>query len=61
MGGNKVKMPRWEAFVRVVHTLALSKNASAARLLHKMRRQFPGTAPSGDKYLAVVSDTDMQL
>jgi hypothetical protein len=59
--GNKVKMPRWEAFVRIIHTLALNKDASAARLLHKMRTEFPGTAPPGEKYLAVVTDADMRV
>ena len=61
VGGKKKEMPRWEAFVRLVHTLALNKDASAARLLHKMRKQFPGTAPSGDKYLFVLSDADMAV
>ena len=54
-------MTRWEAMVRKVQTLALSKDASAARLLHQMRKQFPGSAPPGDKYLAVLSDNDMKV
>src|SRR5262245_11177433 len=35
--GGQVMMTRWEAMVRQVHNLALKKDASAARLLHKLR------------------------
>jgi hypothetical protein len=61
VGGNTVKMPRLEALFRLLQTLALSKNASAARLLYKLRRQFPGTAPAGDKHLTVTYDSDVNL
>ena len=61
VGGKKREMPRWEAFVQLVHTLALKQDASAMRLLHKMRKEFPGTSPSGDKYLCVLSDADMAV
>ena len=59
--GDEVMMTRWEALVRQVHTLALNRDPSASRLLHKMRKLFPTGAPPGDKYLVVVSDTDMKL
>src|ERR1700732_3680789 len=59
--GNEVMMTRWEALVRQVQALALKRDAGAARLMHKIRRRFPGKAPSGVKYLAVVSDDDMKL
>src|ERR1700688_203829 len=59
--GNEVMMTRWEALVRQVHTLALNRDPGASRLLHKMRKLFPGSAPPGDKYLVVVSDDDMKL
>jgi hypothetical protein len=61
LGGRIIMMSRWEAFVRMVQTLTLNKDQGAARLLYKMRRQFPGTAPSGDKYLAVTPDSDRDL
>jgi Family of unknown function (DUF5681) len=54
-------MTRWEALVRQVQNLALSKDSSAARLLHQMRKKFPGSAVPGDKYIWVVSDADMKL
>jgi hypothetical protein len=54
LDGSKVKMKRWEALVRQAQTLALNKDASAARLLHQMRKRFPGNAPSGEKYLQVL-------
>jgi hypothetical protein len=61
LNGDKLMMPRLEALFRMLQNLALNKNASAARLLHKVRRQFPGEAPSGDKYLMVVYDSDRDL
>jgi hypothetical protein len=54
-------MTRWEALARMVQNLALSKDPSAARLLHQMRRKFPGKAAPGGKYTLVVSDNDMKL
>jgi hypothetical protein len=59
--GAKVMMTRWEAFLREIHTLALNKDASAARLLHQLRRQFPGNAAPADRQILVVSDADMKL
>jgi len=59
--GGTMVMTRWEAFVRQIHTLALCKDASAARLLHQIRRQFPGKAAPGDRHILVVSDDDMEL
>jgi hypothetical protein len=29
--------------------------------MQKMRRQFPGSAPPGDKFLSVLSDNAMKL
>jgi hypothetical protein len=54
-------MTRWEALARMVQDLALNKDPSAARLLHQMRKKFPGNAVPGDKYIWVVSDADMKL
>ena len=59
--GGTVTMTRWEAFLRQIHTLALNKDASAARLLHQIRRQFPGNAPPGNRHILVVSDNDMKI
>jgi Family of unknown function (DUF5681) len=41
--GNET-MTRWEALARMVQNQALSKDPSAARLLHQMRKKFPGKA-----------------
>jgi hypothetical protein len=59
--GSPNQMTRWEALVRQVQNLALSKDPSAARLLYQMRKKFPGKAVPGDKFIWVVSDTDMKL
>jgi hypothetical protein len=58
---GQAMMPRWEALLRQIHTLALNKNASAARLLHQIRKQFPGNAAPGDRHILVVSDNDMKF
>jgi hypothetical protein len=59
--GKQIKMTQWEALVRTVQTLALNKDPAASRLLHKMRKTFPGSAAPSAKYLMVVSDDDMKL
>ena len=61
INGNEEIMTRWEALIRQVQALALKRDAGAARLMHKIRRQFPGSAPPCVKYLAVVSDADMKV
>ncbi len=58
---GKEIMTRWEALVRMVQNSALNKDPSAARLLHQMRKKFPGKALPGDKYIWVVNDADMKL
>jgi Family of unknown function (DUF5681) len=58
--GNET-MTRWEALARQVQNLALDRDPSAARLLHQMRKKFPGKAAPGDKYIWVVSDDDLKL
>ena len=60
---DRVSMSRWEAFVRQIQTLALNNNASAARLLHQLRKQFPrneGFAP-GEKIVFIISENDAKL
>ncbi|MHC2335453.1 DUF5681 domain-containing protein [Bradyrhizobium sp. USDA 4454] len=61
LDGDQVIMTRWEALLRQIHTLALNKDAGAARLLHQVRKQYPGSAAPGDKVIMVVSDQDMKL
>jgi hypothetical protein len=55
------KMTRWEALVRQVQNLALSKDSSAARLLYQMRQKFPGKAAPREKFIYVLNDEDMKL
>ncbi|MBR0829834.1 hypothetical protein JQ596_30330 [Bradyrhizobium manausense] len=61
LDGRQVMMTRWEALLRQIHTLALNKDAGAARLLHQMRKRYPGSAAPGDKFIMVLSDNDMKL
>lgn len=61
LDGGQMMMTHWEALLRQIHTLALNKDAGAARLLHQIRKQFPGSAAPGDKFITVVSDDDMKL
>jgi hypothetical protein len=58
---GKKTMTRWEALARMVQNLALRKDPSAARLLHQMRKKFPGKAAPGGKNILVVSGNDMKL
>jgi hypothetical protein len=58
--GGKFMMTRWEAFAHQIHTQALNKDPSAARLLHQLRTQFPGSVAPGDKSILVVSDAQMK-
>src|ERR1700750_3046060 len=39
--GRRERMTHWEALLRQIHTLALNKDAGAARLLDQIRKQFP--------------------
>jgi hypothetical protein len=61
LDGAQVIMTRWEALLRQIHTLALNKDAGAARLLHQIRKQHPGSAAPADKFIMVLSDHDMKL
>jgi len=53
--GAPVMMTRWEALVRQIHIMA-HKNPSAARLLHQIRKEFPGKGSPAVKSILVVSD-----
>jgi uncharacterized protein DUF5681 len=59
--GSKVVMTYWEALLRQIHTLALNRDAGAARLLHQIRKRFPGNAAPGGKFILVVTDEDLKL
>jgi hypothetical protein len=54
-------MTRWEALMRQIQTLSLNKDAGAARLLQRIRKEFPTNASPAEKYIAVLSDNDMKL
>jgi Family of unknown function (DUF5681) len=60
-GGNQW-MTRWEALARQVQKLALTKDASAARLLYRMKKAFPTKkeGPVG-KVIWVVGEEDLEL
>jgi hypothetical protein len=60
-GSRSEAMTRLEALAHQVQNLALNKDPSAARLLHQMRKKFPGKAAPGDKYISVVNDDDMKF
>src|SRR5271169_3318678 len=44
---GKEIMTRGEALARMVQNLVLNKDTSAARLLHQIRKKFPGKAVPG--------------
>jgi hypothetical protein len=53
--GIQSKMMRWEAYIRQIHNMALNKNGSAALLLDRLRRQFPGDLHPGDPIIVRLS------
>lgn len=53
-----VLITRWEALIRQIHLKAYT-DTSAARLLHQIRKQFPGDAETGEKSILVFSDNEM--
>lgn len=55
-------MTRWEALARQVQSLALNKDASAARLLYRMKKAFPAKkeGPVG-RVIWVVSEDDLNV
>jgi hypothetical protein len=54
--GIQSKMPRVEAYMRQIQTMALNKNGSAALLLDRLRRQFPGDLRPGDPITLRISE-----
>ena len=58
VNGIRYTMPRWEAYVRQIYTMALGKDHSAARLLDQLRRQFPGDLLPGDSVTYLISEAD---
>lgn|GEM_PF-4120790 len=59
--GAIVKVPRWDAYVRQIYTMALNKNNGAARLLDQLRRQFPGDLPPGETITYLITEADAKL
>ena len=55
------KMTNWEALARVVQNLAFNGNARAARLLSRMRRNFPGEPSPSQKIIVLISEQDARL
>ena len=61
IGGDVIKMSLWDAYVYQIHTMALNKNNSAARLLDKLRKQFPGELLPGDPITFLITEEDARL
>jgi hypothetical protein len=47
--------------MRQIYIMALNKNSSAARLLHQLRRQFPGDLLPGDPVTIPISENDAKV
>ena len=59
--GMPQKISRWDAYVRQIYNMALSKNNSAARLLDQLRSQFPGDLLPGDPITFAIREEDTGL
>jgi hypothetical protein len=55
------KMPCWHAYVRQIYTMALNKDHGAARLLARIRKQFPGDMLPGDPTYFLITEEDARL
>lgn len=58
--GAAVVMTRWEAMTRQVHIMA-HNNLAAARLLHRIRKQFPGEDSTEVRTILVLTDDEMNF
>jgi len=58
--GAPLRMTRWEAFMRQIHIMA-HKDPGAARLLHRVRKQFPGKSSPDVKTFLVLRDDEMNF
>jgi hypothetical protein len=54
-------MTHWEALARQVQKLALNKDASAARLLYRMKKAFPGKGMPVGTVIWVVGEESLDL
>jgi hypothetical protein len=54
-------MTHWEALARQVQNLALNKDASAARLLYRMKKAFPGRGMPVGTVIWVVGEESLNL
>jgi hypothetical protein len=59
--GIKGKMSLWDAYVQQIYVMALNKDSSAARLLQKLREDFPGDLLPGDPIDFYISEADAEL
>jgi Family of unknown function (DUF5681) len=59
--GSKHKISRWEAYLRQVYNMVLNRDSGAARLLHQLRRQFPGDLLPGDTITYLITEEDAKL
>ena len=57
--GATIRMTRWEAIVRQIHIMA-HNDPGAARLLHRIRKEFPGQGSLAIKSFLVLSDNGMK-
>jgi hypothetical protein len=58
---GKQVMTRLEALVRMLQNRAINKDPGAARLLHQMRKSFPGSPAAGDAFIRIVYEEDLNL
>jgi hypothetical protein len=59
--GERFTVPRWQLYLHQIYNMALSKNHGAARLLERLRQQFPGDLPTGDPITFYISESDARL
>jgi hypothetical protein len=61
VASGKDRMSCWDAYVRQIYTMALNKDHGAARLLARLRKQFPGDLLPGDPIYFLIYEEDLEL
>jgi hypothetical protein len=59
--GAEIRIPRWEAYVRQIYTMALNRSNGASRLIERLRKHFPGDLLPGDSITFIINEEDTQL
>jgi len=61
INGKKVKVTRWQLYLRKIYASALSGDNRASKLLFRLQKQYPAGAPSGPVTTYLITKADENL